>query len=154
MICNSSKRQKSATEAPDEKLENDSTLLELRPRILMQDLSADPFVEMDDIEENTDMRSLVSELSVEDIIEVDDEDNKEDGGEDNIGCIEMVDDSNSSNAGEESCEDNEDINIAKLIAVNAGMVASILQQVPNQPIKFYGDWWQENGEPKETISDS
>lgn len=44
--------------------------------------------------------------------------------------------------------DDEDIQMAKLIAVKSGMVTSILQQVPNQPIKFYGDWWQENGEPK------
>ena len=54
----------------------------------------------------------------------------------------------SNNGNPPNIHDNEDINIAKLIAVNAGMVASILQQVPNQPIKFYGDWWQENGEPK------
>ena len=57
----------------------------------------------------------------------------------------------SNNGNPPNIHDNEDINIAKLIAVNAGMVASILQQVPNQPIKFYGDWWQENGEPKEKV---
>ena len=43
--------------------------------------------------------------------------------------------------------DNEDIDAAKILAVGGGITTSIIFQVPNQRIKFYDDWWFENGEP-------
>ena len=43
--------------------------------------------------------------------------------------------------------DNEDIDAAKILAVGGGITTSIIFQVPNQRIKFYDDWWYENGEP-------
>ena len=48
---------------------------------------------------------------------------------------------------------NEDIKMAKAIALKAGMTTSILFQVPNQPIHFYDDWWIEIGQPRGLVSD-
>ena len=58
-----------------------------------------------------------------------------------------------SNRNPPNIHDFEDIEMAKAIALKAGMTTSILFQVPNQPIHFYDDWWIENGQPRELVSD-